>query len=297
MKKIYIIVFVTIITLIIGVIAFFKIYEEFSFDGEEKVFTLKSNYTYNVSDDNSLEVLVYSNNPRSVIKAYKDVECQIKDDESSILGVVEEVERISNYKYKDETYYSYKLLIKPAQVGITFKMSNCIIETYDLKLEIGTLTLVDFKQHSTSPLDFTKIYAVGNDYTGFTTVTGFVISIKNKSEFPTVINDFYIGEYNSVSLSKAVELEKDISTSSHMNDYIKTYDIYDYSNNIGTIVIPANTTVKLLIPVYYKTESLLSNTLIYINKQLYIDNFNYIKNYDDLDNYEGILNESVTNFA
>ncbi len=297
MKKVYIIIFTTILLLITLITVTFNIYNSYSFSGEEVVYTIKSNYTYNVSDNNYIDVLVYSNNPRSVIKEYKGETCSLKDDKILLSGSISEVERLNSYDYKKEKFYSYKLKIKPVDVNITFKMSNCILETHDLNVSIGTLSVVDIKSNSTNPLDFTKIYAVGTDVMGFTTISGFVISIKNKSNYDIKIDEFYIGEYNKVSLSKAKVLDKDITTSPNMDLYIEDYNVYDFSNNIGSLTIEANKTVKFLIPVYYKSKSFLSNTLIYINDQLYIDNFDYLKNYDDLDKYEEILNEATTNFS
>lgn len=297
MKKIYIVVFISILSLITLSILSFNLYKHLSFSGTEVVYSLKTNYTYNVSNDNNIEVLIYSNNPKSVIKEYNKVDCTLKDDNTILSAEILSSNKVSSYRYDNEWFYSYKLIIAPIDVNLTFKMSKCTLETHDMKVDIGTLSVVDISSNSTSPLDFTKIYAVGNDTFGFKTINAFVISLKNKSNSDIVINKFYIGEYNNVNLSEAVVIDNDVSTSAKVSNYVKGYDEFDYSSNSGSVVIKANQTVKLLIPVYYKSKSLLHNTLIYINDQLYIDNFDFIKNYDDLDQYEGIINEATTNFS
>ncbi len=298
MKRIYVIATVITLTVIAITITLFFVYQEYSFDGEEKVYTIKTNYTYNVADDNKLEVIIYSNNPKSVIKEYKEILCTLKDkDEDMVMtGEIEEVKKISSYMYNDERFYSYKLYIVPAKVDFTFKITNCILQTRDLSVNIGNISVVKIKNSSTYPLDFTKIYAVGNDNLGFKSINAFVVTIKNKSNSDIVINDFYIGEYNSVDLTKAHVLTKDISNSEDITKYIN-YNAFDYKQDDGEVVIPKDSSVKLLIPVYYKNKAFLGNTLIYINDQLYIDNFSYIQSLESLDMYEGVLNEAEINFT
>lgn len=293
MKKLYIIIASAIAALTLIVIISINLYEEYSFNGVEEVHTMKSNYTYNIAGDNTIEILCFSNNPKSFLSSYKDVIGTFKDSSEKIIlsANIIKSSRVSTHKYNDQRFYGYKLYIDPVDVNFTFDIKNCIFETRDFTSTIGNLTVVNYKDKSNT-LDFSKIYAIGNSYMGFKSLTGFVITFTNSSSTPLTVYDFYIGEYNYCNLSQAVVLSSDISYGTDIKEYVPNYSPYSYSQGGSNVVVPAKSSVKVLIPVYYSNKSFLGNTLIYINEQLYIDNSNYLTNYDDLDTYKDILLES-----
>lgn len=296
MKKIYIISLSSIATLILAIIISINIYEEYSFNGIEEIHSIKTNYIYNNQDDNRIEILIYSNDPKSFLKEYEDVQATLSDvKEYNIISCnVEEVKRISTHKYKNEKYYGYKLYVKPINVNQSINIEECYLLTRDFEIEVGNITITNAST-KTNDIDFTKIYAIGNEYLGYKSITAFVITFKNNTSQTKYIDSVYIGDFNYCDLSEAKKLDDDINYSEDIKNYIPNYKPFDYTINSSRLEIPANKTVKYLIPVYYNERNFLGNTLVYINKLLYIDNFNYITNYDDIDIYESILTHAKFN--
>lgn len=290
MKKIYIISMSTIAVLLISIIISINIYEAVSFNGVEEIYSIKTNYIFNNLDDNRLEMLFYSNDPKSFLKEYDDVSATLKDeDEYSILSCeIEEVKRVSTHNYKDERFYGYKLYVTPININQSIKIEECILITRDFEVEIGNLTVTSVKKKNDN-LDFTKIYAIGNEYLGYKSITAFVITFKNNTNSSIYISSIYIGDFNYCDLKDAKKITSDINYNDDIKEYVPDYKPFGYTSNNYTIEVPPNDTIKYLIPVYYNDRSFLGNTLLYINDSLYIDNFTYITNYDDIDIYESIL--------
>lgn len=293
MKRLYIAACCIVAILVIGVIVSINLYEEYSFDGIEKIYTIKTNYTHNVSDDNKIEILCYSNDPKSFLKEYDDVlgTFRSEDDKTVLSASITNVKRVSIHDYNDQRVYGYKLYVEPVDISFTFDIKDCIFETRDFTVVIGNLTLVKMSNKS-SDLDFSKIYAIGNEYMGFKSITGFVVTFTNKGNTPINVYDFYIGEFNYCSLADAKILDKDISYGEDIKNYITDYKPYTYTEKNGSIQVLAKESVKVLIPVYYTNKAFLGNSLVYINNEVYIDNYNYLTNNDDLDMYDGIVIEA-----
>lgn len=294
MKKLYIIIASSIAVLFLSIIVGIKIYENVSFNGIEEVYVIKTNYTYNTSTNNKIEILVYSNNPKSFINEYEDVVATLTSGNTALSATVEEVKKVSTHSYKEQRVYGYKMYVQPFEVNLVDDLSNCKFKTRDFEVNIGNLSVVGITKKS-SNLDFSKIYAIGNEHLGYKSINAFVITFTNSGSTPLYITDFYIGGYNKVNLNDAVILSSDIKYGDDIKEYIKDYNPLKYSSSIGTISVPSKGSVRVLIPVHYSSKSFLGNTLMCINNSLYIDNYNYLTNYDDLDNYKSIINEAELN--
>lgn len=293
MKKIYIIFTLLIALSSTILITGCVLNEPTSFDKEEQIFSIKTNYTYNTNSEKYIEVLLYSNNPKSYLKVYKDenVVFTNKDSTRVIAGSIHEVKLIKTDEYYDQKVYGYKLYIKPENFNSNFIIDNCYIQTIDFRCEIGTLGIMKVEEKD-SYLDYSKIHAIGNENFGFKTINGFAVTFTNKSLTSITISDFNIGPFNYASLYYATIAPNDLSYSTPLEDVIGEYDPLNFDETKGSIVIPANRSVTYVIPVFYYDVSFLGNTLIYINNELYIENFDYIVNYDNLSIYEEIILEA-----
>ncbi len=294
MKKIYIIIGGITLTISIILIVVLMLQQPNSFDKDEEIFTVKTNYTYNSSTDNYLEVILYSNNPKSYLKVYKEQRATISNESNTTVlsAMIEDVKLLTTHEYYDQTVYGYKLYIKPENFNAKFTFKNCFIQTQDFKCEIGSLAILNIEDETTY-LDYSKIHAIGNEHFGFKTINAFVITFTNKSLISTTITEIDLGPYNYASLYYATVAPNDLTYSTPVEDIIGEYDPLVFDNTKGSITIPAGKSVTYVIPVFYYDVAFLGNTLIHVNNSLYIDNFNYIVNYDNLAIYEEIIIEAT----
>ncbi len=297
MKKIYIIAMSIIMVLIVILSFTIYTYKGVSFNGEEKIYGIKTHYTYNVINGNNVEVLCYSNNPKSYLKEYIDVTASFKCSSTSdqIKANINNVKLVDVYKYNNEVMYAYKLYVKPININSVMNIPNCILETRDFSLKIGSLSLVNYVD-TDSVIDYSKIYVIGNDHLGFKSINGIVINFTNTTDDDYYINDIQLGKYNYCSLNDAKVLDSDINYGDDIKLHIPSYNPLKFNTQSKSIKIPSESTVRLLIPVYYESKAFLGKTPIFINKECYIDNYNFLTNYEDLNQYEDILIEAEFNF-
>lgn len=291
MKKIYIAIAVIVITLITTSFIIFTNLNPVSFSSDEEIFSIKTNYTYNINSDKRIEILLYSNNPKSYLKVYEDVNATFTNEDSTkvIAALIEEVKLVSVHEYYDQTVYGYKIYVTPENFNSSFLINDCYIQTVDFRCSIGSLSIVNIEEKD-SYLDYTKIYAIGNDHFGFKTISALVITFYNSSSTTMYIEEVDLGPFNYASLANAQEPPKDISYSTPLEDVIGEYHPTQFSEQRASLEVPAGKSATYLIPIYYYDIAFLGNTLIHINNEIYIDNFSYILNYENLEIYEEIIN-------
>lgn len=287
MRKNYFIIFSIVLILALLV---FKLYDNNlvkSFDGDEEILTVKSNLNVNASTNNILEVFLYTNNPKSVLNDYVEIECSLYNDENLISGTVLDSVIVNTLVYKSQNFYVHKMYIEPATLEMNFYLEECSLKTIDLDILLGNINITNYQNESEN-LDYKNIYVVGGNNLGFTSTLGIVLEIENISSSSIELKSIKIGN-NYTSFSNAIILEDNISNSTDMTQLIEDYNPYNTSLGNNEIKINPGDSILVLVPVGYYDNCFLGNFNILINGELYIDNCSYLESYYLLEDYVGII--------
>lgn len=243
----------------------------------EKVYTVRSSYSYLSDDKTNLLLKIYSNRKNSLL-AYADkanVTMHDRSEDNVISVVVKETNLGPSTFYNDELFYEYNINVE-LEISSLYIDECYLTLKYDNKayvMNIGSLD-INRKKDNYKLLKVTNLYGVssGSD----PSLYGVVLTINNNSDYNMKINNIKIGQGKIVLLDNENVVEVNDSTA------IEDYN-YKNTNIEGFLSLPKKESETFILPIKNDSDLYLFNCymLFEINGEEYlISNFNYINSND-----------------
>ena len=274
MKKFIIMVSTLIIIVTVFLFLFFNTEEKFI---NEKVYSIKTNYSYLSDGKVLIPIKLYSNNKNSLLKYANESNATLHDlNEENVVSIDVVESRISSVTYlEDENLYEY---ILKTEINITslviddcylsLKFSNNVFT-----FEIGRVE-VEEKGQDFNNINITNLYGLSSE--DDISLHGLVITFNNRSDTRMKISNIKIGSNYELLLNK-----NNVITPS---DSLKIEE-YEYVSNESSdnLIIEGNSSTTYLIPIKYTDDYFLYNCYLLIEidgEKYYISNFDYINSND-----------------
>lgn len=258
---------------------------------EELTYTVKQ--TYNLFNDEKLEIFVYSSKSDALIYYAKEADAYLINKNTTDTFKVDIIDSkiINNIIYQTEMYYVFSLIIDLNINELTFldAMLELHYESGIIRLMVGDIFC--FNKPDKLLTGIRELYGLTFEKP-FLSLGAIYLKFKNTTNEKQTINNIKLLSNHLIYLIDNKEINEEINSISELVEYD-----YLYLTEFKEITINPNQEVNLLLGITYESNLILTKTplIITINQiDYYVDNFTYLKT-NDLAALEAVLYRGYIN--
>lgn len=258
---------------------------------EELTYTVKQ--TYNLFNDEKLEIIVYSSKSDALIYYAKEADAYLINKKTTDTFKVDIIDSkiINNIIYQTEMYYVFSLIIDLNINELTFldAMLELHYESGIIRLMVGDIFC--FNKPDKLLTGIRELYGLTFEKP-FLSLGAIYLKFKNTTNEKQTINNIKLLSNHLIYLIDNKEINEEINSISELVEYD-----YLYLTEFKEIAINPNQEVNLLLGITYESNLILTKTplIITINQiDYYVDNFTYLKT-NDLAALEAVLYRGYIN--